>query len=99
VGPAHDASGRDVDDGGQVEPALLGSDAGDVTAPARVDRRRVGLEVAKHQVRTEDGMQVRDGCAVSAAAGAAGESGLPHQPCDPAASAPLALAFEDRVDA
>jgi hypothetical protein len=46
-GPAHDASGGDVDDGGQVERALLGGDVGDVTAPARADRCRVGLEAAK----------------------------------------------------
>lgn len=98
-GPAHDASGRDVDDGGQVEPALLGGDVGDVTAPACVDRCRVRLEAAKHQVRSGGSMRVRDSCAMSAPAGPPGEAGLPHQPCDRAASAHLALASEACVNA
>src|SRR5687767_274621 len=36
-GPAHDPSGGDVDDGGQVHPPFPGPDVGDVAAPAAVD--------------------------------------------------------------
>ena len=50
-GPADDPAGGEVDDGGQVQPALPGRDVGDVAAPAGVDRRGVGREVAADQVR------------------------------------------------
>ena len=51
-GPADDPAGGEVDDGGQVEPALPGGDVGDVAAPAGVERRggRVDGEVAADQI-------------------------------------------------
>ena len=43
-GEPHDAAGGDVDDGGQVQPALPGRDVGDVPAPAGVELGGVGGE-------------------------------------------------------
>lgn len=45
-GPADDTAGGDVGDSGQVEPPLLGGDAGDVAAPSQVGAGRIRWEVA-----------------------------------------------------
>ena len=40
--PAHHGAGMQVDDGGQVRPAIPGLDVSDVATPALVDGRPVG---------------------------------------------------------
>src|SRR5450631_4644254 len=47
--PAHDPAAVEIQDGGQIEPALIGLDIGDVGKPDPV--RRGGDEVALEQVR------------------------------------------------
>jgi len=49
-GVAGDPAGGDVDDGGQVEPALAGGDVGDVAALAGVQPAGVGGEITADQV-------------------------------------------------
>src|ERR1035441_3649836 len=57
--PADDGTGVQVEDGGEVRPAVPGPDAGRVTAPAGVRQR--GGEVAADQVRRGDRMVAADG--------------------------------------
>src|SRR5580693_5958707 len=49
-GEPDDAAGGDVDDGGEVEPALPGGEVGDVAAPPLVDLRGVGGEVPADRI-------------------------------------------------
>lgn len=56
--PADHATGGDVDDGGQVEPALLRGDVGDVAVPAGIQRVGVGLEVPDDEIGTQGGSWV-----------------------------------------
>jgi len=60
-GVADDPPGRDVDDGGQVQPALPGGDVGYVAAPAGVELGCVGGEVPSDPVRPRGGARVGDG--------------------------------------
>lgn len=85
--------------GGQAKPALVRGDVGDVTAPALVRARRVGLEVTQHQVGPCGRIRVGHGDAVAAPAMDVGQAGLAHQSCHPAPSAPGPLAAQSGVDA
>jgi hypothetical protein len=49
--PADDPAAVEVQDGGQIEPALIGLDIGDVGEPDPV--RRGGKEVSTEQVRSD----------------------------------------------
>jgi hypothetical protein len=84
-GPANDPSGPQIDDRGQVQPALTGAELGHVRSPQPVGARRV--EIALDQVRSRSGV----GSAPSpAAAGMHADQLLgAHQASDPlAATAP-----------
>src|SRR5690348_9100964 len=90
-GPAHDPTRREVDDGGQVEPAFPRVDVGDVAAPAGVQHCGGGGEVPADQVRREGGGRVGHGggaptfrCSTAAAGGA-------HEPGDAFAAVAAAL--------
>jgi len=49
--PADDPAAVQIHDGGQIEPALIGLDVGDIGEPDPV--RRSGAEVALEQVRSD----------------------------------------------
>ena len=84
---------REVDDGGQVQPAFPGVDVGDVAAPAGVDLRSVS---------TAKSRPIRSGGTVGGRVGHGGgappfrrpaaQPGGPHQPGDAFAGVPVALA-------
>jgi hypothetical protein len=81
-GPADDPARGQVDDGGQIQPALPRVDVGDVAAPAGIDRGRVGGEVASDQVRTHAGVGIRDGGGPPPARALTGQPSGTHQPGD-----------------
>lgn len=65
--PADDAPGVDVQDDGQVRPALPGADIGEVTEPELIGATRG--EVTAHEVRSRDrgGAGGRGGLCLAAA--------------------------------
>jgi hypothetical protein len=96
-GPADDAAGGGVDDGGQIELAFLRGDVGDVASPADVDQG--GADVALDQVGAGGDLWVGDGGAVLASAVQTSQSGLSHEPGHHAAPAAGALTPEYDVEA
>jgi hypothetical protein len=67
--PADHAAGGDVDDVGQVEPALLGRGIGDVTAVASVQGCDIRPEVPVNEVGLDGRSWVGDRCQVPAVCG------------------------------
>lgn len=97
--PADHAPGGDVDDCGQIEPALVGRDVCDVAAPTGIEPGAVGLEVPDDEVGTEGGRGIGDrGRMPSSAVPALQPSGS-HQSCDTTTAAPGTLALEHGMHA
>jgi hypothetical protein len=93
--PADDASGVDVHDERDVDPARPGRDVGQVGDPQPVRRRRPELPL--HEVlRAAAGW--RDGGALDLAADRAEQAELAHQPFDLAARHQVALTAQLLVD-
>jgi hypothetical protein len=81
-GPAHHLAARQIDDGGQVGPALPGSDVGDVADVAAVELG-TDPEVALDQVLGRLGFGIGDRRRAPALLGPAFEAGLAHEPAHP----------------
>ncbi len=84
--PADDGPRVQVDDGGQVRPALPGLDVGDVAAPARVGP--LGGEVPAEQVRGNRPVAGHGRALERPGMASLQASGL-HQPPDPLAGQPM----------
>jgi hypothetical protein len=86
-GPTHDGAREEIEDDGQVQPALLGPEIGDVGDPRRVGR---GDGEVPGQYVGGDGQLVIGGGRGSKPAPAAGtEPMLTHQPRHPLAAHPV----------
>ena len=82
-GEADDAAAGQIDDRGQVEPALPGADVGDVPAPRRVELVGLGREGPLDQVRSErGGVRIGDGRPLEAAFVAPDEPSAHHETGD-----------------
>jgi hypothetical protein len=73
--------GGQVDDAGQVQPALVGRDPGDVPAPGHI--RLVGVEQAAQQVRRGRRDLIGLGEAAAPVGPVADNAMGAHQPLDP----------------
>jgi len=96
-GPAHHPAGGEVDNRGQVGPALPGRDVGDVPAPAGVE---LGArpEDAANEVNGPGLGVIDDGGLAPALGAAPGEPGSDHQPGHPLHAAADALPAQLGVD-
>jgi hypothetical protein len=82
--PAYHPPGEEVEDHGQVEPALVRSDVRDIRVPFLV--RALGREVLLKQVGSHREAMVAVGGALEPALLPGFEPILPHQPCGPTAT-------------
>ena len=96
--PADDLAAVEVQDGGQIEPALIGLDIGDVGEPDPV--RRSGGEVAIEQVRSDREIVAAVGGPYPARPRHDGPDAVTaHQSLDAAAARPTALGLQFGMDA
>jgi hypothetical protein len=95
--PADDLAGGQVLDGGQVEPALVGRQVGEVGEPDRV--RPLGREAPPEEVRRDrEVVPAVGGAGRPASPPAGGQAHLAHQPRHAPARVPPALAAQLGVD-
>src|ERR1700758_5430829 len=96
--PADDLAAVEVHDRGQIKPALISLDVGDVGEPDSV--RRGGDEVALEQVRGDREVMTAVGGAHPAWPRHDGPDTMPaHQPLDATAARPAALGLQLDMDA
>ncbi len=93
-GEPHHAAGGDIDDRGQIQPAIPGGEVGDVAAPPGVDLGRVGGEVPADRIGPGCGGRIGDGGLLPPLGCPAAQAGLAHQPGDPLAGMPAPLAAQ-----
>jgi len=96
-GPADDLARVQIEDGGEVEPALVGADVGDVGHPLLVRRGRG--EIAVDDVVGDRRVVVGIGGDEAHARRLGMEACLPHQPSHPLAADPDALVTQGGLDA
>ncbi len=92
--PADDPAAVEILHGDEVEPALPGTEVGDVGDPAAV--RGAGGEVAVEEIVGDSDAGHPDGGCPPLLGDQAGEAGLAHQPLDAFAADPLAV-VEDEI--
>jgi hypothetical protein len=96
-GVAGDPAGGNVDDGGQVEPALAGGDVDDVATPAGVQPAGVGGEVTADQAGPGRCRGVGDGGALPPSGGLALQAPGSHELGDALAAVPVTAAGQFSV--
>jgi hypothetical protein len=97
---ADDAAGREIDDAGQVGPALPGAHVADIATPDGVDGVRRRGEVALQEIGgLAAGRRVGDGGALGAPPGAPDQAAVRHQAGNPLAAHALARAAQRLGDA
>lgn len=94
--PPDDAAGEDVEDSGDVEPALPGPHVGDVGHPQLVGA--IGFEVAVDEIGSRCSCLVAHRCARLSAAVNALQAVGSHEPGDALAAAAHALVAQRSVD-
>jgi hypothetical protein len=97
-GPADDLAAVEIHDGGEIQPALVGWNVGDVGEPDAVGRR--GREVAIDQVRRDRQCVAAVGRAHAPWRRHNGADAVPvHQPLDPPAAGAASLRLQSGMDA
>src|SRR4051794_31892056 len=95
--PTDDFSGEQIEDHGQVEPALAGRDIGDIRQPDLI--RLLGHEIPIEQVGRDRQRMLAVGRAHAIAARYVSPDAMPaHDPLDPLATDTLALGTQFGVD-
>ena len=96
--PAHDLTGEQIEDGGQVQPPLIGRDVGDVRQPNLI--RPGGQEGLVEQiVGDRQAVIAVGGDDPEAALGHRSDAMAMHQPLDPAAADEASFGAQEGVDA